>query len=101
MLVKNSLDDFVRLQGTESSSIEFNLHGSVADLELAVQLTGDAMQKTVAGMTARSDEMARKGRFGRTHCPDMQIVDGGDFRQPFQEASHIFGIDPARRRTER
>jgi hypothetical protein len=69
------------LQRTAASVAELDLHRGVNNLEPVLQLTGNAMQKRIAGMTAWHDEMACECRFGRAHRPNVQIMHTGDTRQ--------------------
>lgn len=64
--------------------------------ELFPQCCRDICQESIARITPGHDEMGCKRRFSGAHGPDVQIMDGSDFRQVAQVLTHRICIDVIR-----
>src|SRR5690242_13674935 len=73
-----ALNHFVRRERAGDMRIDLDLYGRVVDLEALCEIIAQVIEKGVARMAVRHDEMASERVFGRAHWPDMQVMHAND-----------------------
>ena len=86
-------NDVLRFQLTCTRVGQFYLYCRVRDFEPVVKFVAQSLQKFIAWMAHRHDEMTGERGFSRTHCPYVQIMDAFNARQATEKLYHLFGVD--------
>ena len=95
------LHHLIRRQRAGDVRVDLDLHGRMIDFEALGEIAAQLVEKRVAGMAVRHDEMAGERAFRGAHRPDMQIMHVNDAGARRQEVPHRRWIDLRRDRRHR